>query len=73
MAPKSNRVIASNFMINHTPLKTAQDFIKAMESAMFLARNITVTINSELQQLGHPPIEVFAHRWALICMYICSV
>ncbi|KAI6244008.1 Niemann-Pick C1 protein [Aphelenchoides fujianensis] len=62
MARKSNRVTASNFMVYHTPLRTASDFIKSMESTQFLASNITLTLNNELAEFGHPPVEVFAHR-----------
>lgn len=61
LAHKSNRVISSYFMAYHTPLHTSQEFIGAMQSAQFLARNITVTINSQLREIGHPPIEVVAH------------
>ncbi|KAI6232457.1 Niemann-Pick C1 protein [Aphelenchoides besseyi] len=61
MARKSNRVVASYFTVHHTALRTAQDFIKSMESTQFLARNITMTLNNELSEFGHSPVEVFAH------------
>ncbi|KAI6191671.1 Niemann-Pick C1 protein [Aphelenchoides bicaudatus] len=61
IAKKSNRVISSYFMAYHTPLRNAQEFILAMQSAQFLARNITVTINSQLQELGFSPVEISAH------------
>lgn len=61
LARKSNRIVSSYFMAYHTPLRTSQDFIRAMQSAQFLARNITVTINSQLQELGFSPVEISAH------------
>lgn len=48
-------------MAYHTPLRSAQDFIQAMQSAHFLSRNITVTINAQLQEIGHSPIEIVAY------------
>lgn len=48
-------------MAYHTALKSPQDFIRAMQSAQFLARNITVTINAQLKDLGFSPVEVSAH------------
>uniref|UniRef100_A0A7E4VMB3 SSD domain-containing protein n=1 Tax=Panagrellus redivivus TaxID=6233 RepID=A0A7E4VMB3_PANRE len=60
-------IAASHFMTYHTPLRTQPDFIRAMDNARFIAKNITCTINRELSMLnkvhgGHyGKVEVFAY------------
>ncbi|KAH7727935.1 vacuolar membrane protein [Aphelenchoides avenae] len=60
-AKKSKRIVSSYFMTYHTVLKNSVDFIKAMSSAQFIAKNITRYMNERLIELGHPTIEVFPY------------
>lgn len=48
-------------MTYHTVLKTSEDYIKAMESAMLIAQNITRDLNQILNGLQLPSIEVFPY------------
>lgn len=48
-------------MTYHTVLKTSEDYIKAMESAMLISQNITRYINTILSGLQLPDIEVFPY------------
>uniref|UniRef100_A0A915EUI0 SSD domain-containing protein n=1 Tax=Ditylenchus dipsaci TaxID=166011 RepID=A0A915EUI0_9BILA len=54
----STQVIASHYMTYHTVLKTSEDYIKAMESAILIAQNATRHINEELKKLSQPEIEI---------------
>lgn len=49
-------------MTYHSVLKTSEDYIKAMESATFIAKNITRNINNILKTLNKPLIEIFVYR-----------
>uniref|UniRef100_A0A1I7SM66 SSD domain-containing protein n=2 Tax=Bursaphelenchus xylophilus TaxID=6326 RepID=A0A1I7SM66_BURXY len=62
-ASKSDRIIASHFMTYHTPFRHMADYFKSMESAKFLANNITKFMNTELGLMGHPPIDVFPYSF----------
>lgn len=65
MVRKSKRVTSSYFMTYHSVLKTSEDFIYAMESAKFIAKNISCTINAKLAELGYSSIEVFPYRYPI--------
>ena len=54
-------ILGSYFMTYHTVLKTSEDFIRAMESSKFLAKNISCSINAQLAELGYSPIEIFPY------------
>ncbi|KAI1724282.1 patched family domain-containing protein [Ditylenchus destructor] len=57
----SSQVVASSYMTYHTVLKTSEDYIKAMESAILIAQNATRMINTVLKDLNQPEIEVFPY------------
>jgi len=59
-------ISATTFMAYHSPLKSQKDFIRAMENSRYLARNISCTLNSELERLreydhNYQPVKVFAY------------
>ncbi|KAK0402230.1 hypothetical protein QR680_016217 [Steinernema hermaphroditum] len=59
LSDKTDRVMASYFMTYHTVLKSSEDFINAMAAARLIAKNLTNTINREME--GMCPIEVFPY------------
>uniref|UniRef100_A0AC35EV92 SSD domain-containing protein n=1 Tax=Panagrolaimus sp. PS1159 TaxID=55785 RepID=A0AC35EV92_9BILA len=63
----SKGITATYYMTYHTPLKSQADFIRAMDNARWLAKNISCTINSAYSFIDQfdaqpdDPVTVFAY------------
>lgn len=57
---------ANYYMAYHTVLKTSKDYYEALRNARAMAKNITNTINTQLENIKVTErVEVFPYRWGL--------